>query len=175
MDPYVGEIRLFAGDYAPRDWALCNGAILSVQHYTALFSIIGNMYGGDGKTTFALPNLSGKAPMGQGTGSGLTPRAIAASVGKVTETLLVDQMPSHSHAPSASNATSGGVSDPTNMIWGGKASVPSSNRSYSPNATVMMNASALDLTGGDGAHNNMQPFLALNFIIALDGVYPSKN
>ena len=175
MDPYIGEIRLFAGNYAPKGWALCDGTTMYVQQNPILFSIVGSIYGGDGKTTFALPNFLGMAPMGQGAGPGLTPRKIAAVVGESTEILILDQIPNHSHVPNASNATTGGVADPTNAVWGGKGSLPSTNRSYSPNATVQMNALSLNSAGNNNAHNNMQPFVALNFIIALEGIYPQKS
>lgn len=175
MDPYVGEIRLFAGNYAPIGWALCDGSIMSIQQHSVLFAVIGNQYGGDGHTTFALPNLLGKAPMGQGTGPGLTPRALAAEVGEKTQTLTLDQIPHHTHTPNgtsvSSNATA--LSDPTNSIWGSEG-ITAPFKPYSSNANVYMNALALDSVGGDAAHNNMQPFLSLNFIIALEGVFPPK-
>jgi len=175
MDPYVGEIRLFAGNYAPRGWALCDGSIMHVQQNPALFAVIGNQYGGDGQTTFALPNLQGKAPMGQGAGPGLTPRAIATAVGEKTQTLTLDQIPSHTHVPNASNATSGGVDDPANAVWGARTNVPASNRAYSATANTDMNPLALSAIGGGQPHNNMQPYLVLNFIIALEGVFPPKS
>lgn len=175
MDPYVGEIRLFAGNFAPRGWALCDGTVMYIQQNPALYAVLGGTYGGDGKTTFALPNLLGMAPMGQGNGPGLTPRPIGATVGEKTETLTLDQIPNHTHVPNASKETSGGVADPANAVWGGKAVVPSNNRAYSANANAKMNPLALNSTGGNQAHNNMQPFLALNFIIALEGVFPPKS
>ncbi|XID90251.1 phage tail protein [Paenibacillaceae bacterium WGS1546] len=175
MDPYVGEIRLFAGNYAPIGWALCDGSVLPIYQYHALFSVIGNTYGGDAKTTFALPNLLGMAPMGQGSGPGLTPRALAAKVGEKTQTLSLDQIPSHAHAANgtrvSSNATA--LADPTNAIWGSE-SVTAAFKPYASVANVDMNALALDAVGGNSSHNNMQPFLALTFIIATEGVFPPK-
>lgn len=173
MDPYVGEIRLFAGDYAPYGWALCNGQTLLIQQNSVLFSIIGAQYGGDGKTTFALPNLQGNAAIGQGTGPGLTPRPFASSVGSSTVTLLENEIPAHTHIPNGTAITAGGVSDPSNNIWASEtASFPFKPYSSTPNTP--MNAAALSSVGGSQQHNNMQPYLALNFIIALEGVYPPK-
>lgn len=175
MDPYVGEIRLFAGNYAPIGWALCDGSVMYIQQNPALFTIIGNTYGGDAKTTFALPNLLGKAPMGQGSGPGLTPRAFAAKVGEKTQTLSLDQIPNHTHVPKASSATTNGVADPSNAVWGAKGNIPASNRAYAADANSAMNPLALSPVGGGQPHNNMQPFVALNFIIALEGVFPPKS
>lgn len=174
MDPYVGEIRLFAGNYAPVGWALCNGQIISIQQNPALYAVIGNIYGGDGRTTFALPDMQGMAPMGQGNGPGLTPRNIGVQVGESTEMLTIQQIPSHTHVPNGSSATASSVADPTNNIWGSEnPAVPLKPYTATPN--VQMNALALSPAGGGQAHNNMQPYLTLSFIIALEGVFPPKS
>lgn len=176
MDPYVGEIRIFAGNYPPSGWALCNGDILPIQRYSILFSVIGAQYGGDGRTTFALPNLMGQAPMGTGQGPGLTPRTIGDQVGERTVTLTSDQMPMHIHVPQAVNQP-GAVSDPTNQYWAETAASgrpPAQLSLYGPQPNVQMLPTALSVQGGSQPHNNMQPFLAMNFIIALEGVYPPK-
>lgn len=173
MDPYVGEIRLFSGNYAPVGWALCNGQIMNIQHNSALYSIIGNIYGGDGKTTFALPDLQGMAAMGQGVGPGLTPRGIAASVGTNTQTLTIDQIPIHTHVPNGSSATTAAQADPSNKVWGSESDA-ATNKPYAATPNVPMNALALNVIGGNTAHNNMQPYTTLCFIIALEGVYPPK-
>ena len=173
MDPYVGEIRMFSGNFAPVGWALCNGQIMSIQQNTALYSIIGNSYGGDGKTTFALPDLQGMAPMGQGIGPGLTPRNIATSVGASTQTLTIDQIPNHTHVPNGSSATAASQSNPSNNVWGSESDV-AANKPYAATPNVSMNVLALNTVGGNAAHNNMQPYLTLSFIIALEGVYPPR-
>lgn len=176
MDPYIGEIRMFAGNFAPRGWALCNGQLLAISQNTALFSLLGTYYGGDGRTTFALPNLQGAAPVGQGQGPGLTDRALGESGGETQVTLLQSEMPTHNHTVSASTNGSTG-SDPTNSVWavGGqtRGGVPLYNANANPPAT--MNPAAISRSGGDQPHNNMPPSLGLNFIIALQGIYPPRS
>lgn len=174
-EAYIGEIRIFAGNFPPKGWALCDGQLMSIQQNTALFSILGVQYGGDGKTTFALPNLMGTAPIGQGTGPGLTSRNIGAKVGTETVTLLTSQMPAHSHTPVAieNPGTSG---DPSDRLWAegvtGRGKVP--EPLYHPNVNADMNPQTIGGTGGNQPHNNMQPFLAINYIICLSGVFPSR-
>lgn len=170
MDPFIGEIRPFAGNYAPRDWAFCAGQLLQIAEYTALFSIITTTYGGDGMTNFALPDLRGRAVMHQGTGAGLTPRTINEITGTSTVTLIESEMPSHTHAPQARNIANQKVTE--GNVWGSVS--PFSPSIYSPTPNTSMNPQAISPTGGTQSHNNMQPYLGLNFIIALDGVYPSK-
>ncbi|RJE87688.1 phage tail protein [Paenibacillus sp. 1011MAR3C5] len=177
MDPYLGEIRIFAGNFPPVGWALCNGQLMQIRQYTALYSVIGVQYGGDGKTTFALPNLMGQASMGTGQGPGLTPRMIGQQVGSRNETLTHDQMPKHMHVPQAVNQP-GKASNPTNQYWAETASsgrppkqLPIYN-GQQPN--VQMLPTALSVQGGSQPHNNMQPFLAMNFIISLEGVFPPR-
>lgn len=172
-DPFIGEIQIFAGKFAPRGWALCNGQLMSVQQNTALFSILSTMYGGDGRTTFALPNLMGRAPMGVGSGAGLTPRSQGAQVGSSAVTLLTTQMPAHTH-PVGATTIEGDLSAPNGNIWAQMDGKPAP-KAYSNSApNVTMNPMAIGVAGGSQPHNNMQPYLALNFIIALDGVYPSR-
>lgn len=175
-DAFIGEIRIFAGNFPPIGWALCNGQLMSIQQNTALFSILGTLYGGDGKTNFALPNLMGSAPMGQGTGPGLTERKIGEKVGTETVTLLDSQIPAHRHIPSAI-PNPGKSGDPTNRLWSetvGAGRQPVQLPLYDSNVNVGMSPQALDATGGDQPHNNMQPFLVLNYIICLKGEYPSR-
>lgn len=175
MDPYVGEIKLFAGNYAPIGWALCNGQIMHIQQNPMLYSVIGNIYGGDGKTTFALPNMQGMAPMGQGAGPGLTPRNIGDEVGGTTQTLTIQQLPSHTHVPNGTSvsSTTTAKADPTNNTWGSEGA-NAQFKPYASSVNAAMNPLALNTTGGSSAHNNMQPFLTLSFIIALEGVFPPK-
>ncbi|WP_127589100.1 phage tail protein [Paenibacillus koleovorans] len=172
MDPYIGEIRVFAGDYAPAGWALCNGDILPIQTNQALFTIIGNAYGGDGRTNFALPNLMGQAAMHQGTGPGLTPRPFAVSGGTTGVTVLIDQMANHDHA--LNSQTTANSESAVNTIWANAPGGKFSKMVYSHTAETQMNPLIVNAVGGNQSHNNMQPYIAMNFIIALEGVYPVK-
>jgi len=176
MDPYVGEVRIFTGNYPPRGWADCNGQIMPVQQNPVLFSVIGAIYGGDGRTTFALPNLNGRVPMHQGTGPGLTPRQVGQQGGEAAVTLLESQMPNHSHTPQALD-NQGKLSDPAGAVW---TKTPKNTRpvsdsnGFAATPDVTMSPLALGLAGASQPHNNMQPYLPLRFIIALEGVYPPK-
>lgn len=170
MDPYIGEIRIFAGSYAPSGWAFCQGQLMPIVQNTALFSIIGTYYGGDGKTTFALPNLQSRAPMHQGAGPGLTARTISETDGVNTVTLLESQIPAHNHVPncqSDDNETS-----PVGGVWASTGA--RGKKLYATTPDTPMNPQAIGVTGGSQPHNNMQPYLAMNYIIALEGVFPPK-
>lgn len=173
-DAYIGEIRVFGGNFAPKGWAFCNGALMSISQYTALFSILGVQYGGDGKTTFALPNLMGKAPMGQGAGPGLTPRTVGSQVGSESVTLDSSEIPAHTHTPMAISVAQN-TADPTNAYW---AEAPATRfgqaKNYGPTPNTPMAADALEITGNNQGHNNMQPYLAMNYIICLNGLFPSR-
>ena len=174
-EPFIAEIRIFAGNFAPRSWAFCNGQLLPISQNTALFSLIGTTYGGDGRTTTALPNMQGRAPMHPGNGPGLSSRRLGQSGGTETVTLGETQMPSHTHALSmSSDATDEeGTSNPANALTG---ETDASDRIYGPPSSLSpMDAQALASVGGSQAHNNMQPFLTLNYIIALQGLYPSRS
>ena len=174
-DPFIGEIRIVGFNYAPTGWALCNGQILPISSNTALFSILGTIYGGNGINTFALPNFQDIAPMFWGQGPGLSNRFEGETSGAPSVTLLVSEMPSHSHVAKASG-NSASTNNPTGGIWavGGepRASVPM----YTTNANspAAMNVGALTPQGQSQPHNNMQPYLTLNFIIALQGVFPPR-
>lgn len=177
-DAYIGEIRIFAGNFAPKDWALCNGQLLPIAQNTVLYSILGVQFGGDGKTTFALPNLMGRAPMHQGNGAGLSPRTVGEIDGSPTVTLLTTEIPAHSHIPQAVNAQ-GTTSTSTGNYWAqSPESGPPNKRTQAPlyNSQVNVNMSpvALNTAGGTQPHNNMQPFIAQNFIICLRGEFPSR-
>ncbi|MCX7571872.1 tail fiber protein [Tumebacillus sp. DT12] len=177
-DAYIGEIRVFAGNFAPKGWALCNGQLMSISQNTALFSILGVQYGGDGKTTFALPNLMGNAPMGQGSGQGLTPRTVGEKVGSSTVTLLTTEMPGHNHAPQAINVQ-GTTVDPTGSYWSqsvaeGLPGLETQIPLFNPTPDTPMSPVALNVAGGSQPHNNMQPYLAMNYIICLQGEFPSR-
>jgi microcystin-dependent protein len=171
-EPFIAEVRIFAGNFAPRNWAFCDGQLLPISQNTALFSLIGTTYGGDGRTTTALPNLQGRAPMHPGRGPGLTSRRLGERGGVTTVALTEAQMPNHNHAMRASSAP-GELSEPTNQsalarTGGGSAYGPATN-------LVPLADTVLPPAGGSQSHNNLQPFLAINFIIALFGLYPSRS
>lgn len=170
-EPFIAEIRIWAGNFAPRGWAFCNGQILPIAQYTALFSLIGTFYGGDGRSTFALPNLMGRVPVGAGTGPGLSPYSVGQSGGTESVTLVGQHMPSHNHALAAVQR-SGDLADPSGRVL---ARAASGNTYHAVDSTVQMAESALGQAGGGQAHNNVQPYLALSFIIALQGIYPQRS
>jgi microcystin-dependent protein len=167
-EPFIAEIRIFAGTFAPRGWAFCNGQLLPVSQNTALFSLIGSTYGGDGRTVTALPNLQGRAPMHPGRGPGLTSRRLGERGGGETATLSEAQMPSHSHQMRA-------VAGAANADPGPNRGLGDAPMYQAIEGTENMAPDMLATTGGSQAHQNMQPFLAINFIIALVGLYPSRS
>lgn len=172
MDPFVAEIRIFGFNFAPKGWAFCNGQILAISQNTALFSLLGTTYGGDGKSNFALPNFQGNAPMHYGQGPGLSLRDIGESGGTDTVSLTASELPEHSHSTSC-NAGMGDQYGPPGNFW---ATDAGGNLEYAPGpATGPMAAGAVQNMGGGEPHNNLQPYLALNFCIALQGVYPSRS
>lgn len=175
-EPFIAEIRIFAGNFAPRGWAFCDGQLLPVANNTALFSLIGTIYGGDGRTTTALPNMQGRAPMEQGRGAGLTPRRLGERLGIPTVTLSERQMPHHSHYVRA-NQSPGDVAVPSNTTSISAASGRGDNlySTATTSALVGLAGETVEPTGGGQAHENMQPYLTLNFIIALQGLYPSRS
>jgi microcystin-dependent protein len=171
-DPFVAEIRVFGFNFAPKGWALCDGTVLKISQNTALFSLLGTMYGGDGRTTFALPDLRGRAPMNYGNGAGLTPRAEGEVGGEPSVTLIPHEMPTHNHFVQS-------VADDADL----QAPDPTAGLAKSLNATLyntsfdnhgFMDTNTVGFTGGNQPHNNMQPYLALNFCIALQGIFPAR-
>jgi microcystin-dependent protein len=164
-EPYLGEVRMVAFRFAPEGWALCNGQLLSIAENDALFNLIGFTYGGDGQTTFALPNLQSRVPMHQGNG-----HALGEMRGAEQVTLAVDELPSHLHLPQADTGN-GNASDPAGNIWASSEASKQYVFGYAPN--VSMNSSAMAPTGDSQPHDNMLPFLAINFVIALEGLYPT--
>lgn len=171
--PFLGEIRMFGGNFAPRFHAFCSGQILSIAQNTALFSLLGTMYGGNGQTTFALPDLRGRRPVGFGQGPGLTPRTIGEIGGVETVTLLATEMPAHNHP--AQGASAGGSStDPSNAVWAASVGGRTPPPLYRPPGNPQ-NMAATAAVGGNQPHENRQPYLAISYIIALNGVYPSRN
>lgn len=170
-DPYLGEIKMFAGNFNPRGYAFCNGQLLPIPQNTALFSLLGTTYGGNGTSTFALPDLQGRTPMQQGAGPGLSVHVLGEMSGETAVTLLNVNMPAHTHSLGCNVAQT--TASPENATFSGNARIGSGYASAGVN--VPMNLNSIQPTGGNQAHNNMQPFLALTFIIALQGVYPARN
>ncbi len=166
-NPYVGEIRMFAGNFAPVGWALCDGSLLSIATYQFLFQLIGTAYGGDGVSTFALPDLRGRVPVHQWPG--VSPYTLGETFGVEAVTLSTSEIPSHSHVPQAS-AEAGTSSDPSGQVWAASTAV---QQFAGPGSTVAM-APAIQAAGAGQPHDNMLPFVALTFIIALDGNYPAQ-
>lgn len=167
--PFIGEIRMVGFNFPPIGWATCDGQILSIAQNDVLFQLIGTTYGGDGQQTFALPNLAGRIPIHMGTGPGLTTRVIGELAGSETITLITNQLPVHNHPPQAQSAN-GNLNTPQNGVW---AAAPSSR--YSTNAAnVPMRNTLIGFAGGSQPHDNMMPFVAINFIISLFGVFPSQ-
>lgn len=166
--PYVGEIRMFAGNFAPAGWAFCDGSLLAISENDVLFNLIGTTYGGDGQNTFALPDLRSRVPVHMGTGGGAT-YIIGQAAGEEQVTLTTSQIPAHSHPPLC-NSGAGGQAGPAGGVWAQLATNPP-YANVAP--TLAMGANAIGPTGGSQPHDNMVPFLVINFIISLFGVFPS--
>ncbi|SRR5258705_13986813 len=168
--PYVGEIRMFGGNFAPAGWMFCNGSLLPISENETLFNLIGTTYGGDGQTTFALPNLQSRVPIHMGQGSGLSTYQLAETGGVETVTLTTNQIPLHTHLPMASNA--GSADTPANNYW----AASTLGKPYTPAPpAVQMNTGTISPTGGSQPHDNMIPFLCVSYIISLFGIFPSPN
>lgn len=173
-DPFVAEIRIFPFNFAPKGWAWCNGQLLPLSQNTALFSLLGTTYGGDGKSTFALPDLEGRAPMHPGQGPGLSLHDLGETGGSETVTLLESEIPAHSHALrcSSTGTDEEGLKSPAGNTTGTEANIfPIYGL---PNNLGAMAPQALTPAGGDQPHNNLQPYLTYNFNIALQGVFPPR-
>ena len=170
-EPFVGEIRMFAGNFAPVGWAFCDGQLLAVSQNDALFSLLGTIYGGDGRTTFGLPDLRGRVPIHAGSGPGLTPRNLGSKGGAENVTLTTSQLPSHNHTVPASGAGANSGT-PTGRVSANTAPTNVYSTSLATNQT--MNNAAVSQTGGSQSHTNLMPTLCVNFIIALFGIYPSR-
>ncbi|GGE38649.1 microcystin-dependent protein [Pedobacter psychrotolerans] len=179
MDPLIGQIMMFAGTYAPRGWAFCQGQTMQIQQYQALFAVLGVTYGGDGRTTFLLPNLTGLVPVHAGTAASGTVYPLGRTGGSENVVLTTLQMPAHTHtvavnkSPDAANSVNpenNFMADTTDSALG---SGPNIYTSTAPNA--VMGPTALSAAGGSQPHSNMQPYIAMNYIIALEGIYPSRN
>ena len=169
-NPFLAEIRIFPFNFAPRGWAFCDGQLMPISQNTALFSLFGTYYGGDGKVTFALPDLEGAAPMHPGQGPGLSLRDLGESGGSDTVTLLQSEIPAHSHSLLGSNVL-GDTPNPTNNAL---ARFVNAYQQTSNSNLVTMSPQSLSPAGGSQPHNNLMPYLTLNFCIALQGIYPSR-
>lgn len=174
-EPFIGEITIFAGNYAPSGWAICNGQMLSISQNSTLFAIIGTMYGGNGTTTFALPDLRGRVPLGPGQGPGVSMNYVQGQVGgQESVTLLSNQMPMHVHPTSVAVSSNAGNSAAPN----GRTLAASDQRNdqyTDQGGNGSLAGVSSGMAGGSQPHENMQPYLCINFIIALQGVFPSRN
>jgi microcystin-dependent protein len=170
-NPFVAEIRIFPFNFAPKGWAFCDGQILPISQNTALFSLLGTTYGGDGRSNFALPNLQGISPLAAGAGPGLSLRDLGESGGEDSVTIVASTLPSHSHEATC-NAGMGDQYGPAGNFW---ATDAGGNNEYNSNSNSQMAAGAVGAVGSGLPHNNLQPYLVLNFCIALQGVYPPRS
>lgn len=170
-EPFIGQIAMFAGNFAPRGWALCDGQLLPISQNTALFSILGTTYGGDGITTFGLPDLRGRFPLHPGSGPGLSTYDLGEKGGTESVALTASQMPSHTHQATA-RTTAGTTSDPAGKV---PAAGRNFHADYAAGESALLASQAIGSTGAGQAHTNIPPFQGINFIIALVGIYPSRN
>ncbi|THU40786.1 phage tail protein [Niastella caeni] len=179
MEPFLGEIKMWGGNFAPVGFAFCNGQLMSIAQNTALFSLLGTTYGGDGRTTFALPNLQGRLPMHWGNGPGLSPKDLGQAAGEETVNLLITQIPAHNHLMNAGTGTQPGTgaNTPANN-YNGVYIDPNSGSAVDTYSTVkdaVMNPASIAPTGGSQPHDNMPPYLCVSFIIATQGIFPSRD
>ncbi len=173
-EPFVGEIRMFAGNFAPRGWAFCDGQLLAVSQNDALFSLLGTIYGGDGRTTFGLPDMRGRINLHAGSGPGLSDRRLGAKGGAENVTLTTNQLPSHNHGVPVTSAVTTDR-NPTGKLL---AQLDPSSALYESGnefTDAQLSSAAVENTGGSRSHSNMMPFICINYIIALFGIYPSRN
>ncbi len=172
--PFLGQISIFSFNFAPKGWALCNGQILAISQNQALFSLLGTMYGGDGRQTFALPNLQGKLALGFGQGSGLNNRVQGEVGGEQNHTLINGEMPPHNHTANFAAKTSPGADslDPTGKLW---VEDPNGNVTFATAGNEVLAPAAIGNTGGSQPHSNMQPYLVVSFCIAVVGIFPTRN
>jgi microcystin-dependent protein len=175
-DQFVAEIRMFAGNFAPTGWALCDGQLMPISQNTALFSLLGTYYGGDGKSTFALPDLQGRSPLAWGDGPGLTSYGVGEPIGQETVSLTTNEMPAHGHTiTGVGPAVLGTTGNPSAAAWATSRVGRTTEQLYSTSAgTRPMSPAALSPTGASAPHDNMPPYLTLTFIIALQGIFPPR-
>jgi microcystin-dependent protein len=168
-DPFLGEIRLFSFNYAPRGWALCNGQLLPISQNQALFSVLGTTFGGDGRTTFGLPNMQSRIPVHVGQGVGLSNYVLGEAAGVESVTLSIAEMPAHPHTAQGFNGT-GNLGPTAQNTWAGAGSNP-----YTTTSNSSMNPATIASNPGGAPHSNLAPYLAVTFAIALQGIFPSRN
>lgn len=173
-DPIIGEIRLFAGLYAPANWHLCDGTLLSINDYQALYALIGTTYGGDGATTFGVPDFRGRLPVGQGAGPNLTPRTIGQSFGTETVTINEAQLPAHNHTWLASSSVAN-LNTPVGNLIAATAGEQFFDTVTDPTKITPLQDTACGDSGGGQSHNNVMPSFAMNYIICLNGIFPARN
>jgi microcystin-dependent protein len=173
-NPFLAEVRILPFNFPPRGWAFCDGQILPLSQNTALFSLLGTTYGGDGKSNFALPNMQGNAPMHPGQGPGLSLHDLGETGGSDTVELILTEMPSHSHTVMANDLFTGTVPTPDPSLCYAKASTGTPYSDSTTTNVVQFNFAAITSAGGDQPHNNLMPYLTLNFCIALQGVFPPR-
>lgn len=176
--PFIGSVVLFAGNYAPRGWAFCQGQLLSIAQNTALFSILGTTYGGNGQTTFALPDLRGRVPVGQGAGPGLSPISLGEMYGTQTVQLTTQQMPQHNHFVQVAGGNADTATSTNNFLATANANYggdPVTINTYNGVQSSTLNPASISFTGNSLPHDNNQPSLGLNYIIALEGIFPARN
>lgn len=171
-EPFIAEVRIFAGNFAPRNWAFCDGQLMPISQNTTLFSLIGTIYGGDGKVTMQLPDLQGRAAMHAGSGPGLTTRYLGETSGEEAVTLVQTQIPQHNHLVETQPQSRTGVA--TDPSPAGNIPAAPAAQAYGTTADTAFAANMVAMAGGNAAHNNMQPYLVLAFIIALHGVFPPR-
>ncbi len=168
--PFVGEIRMFGGNFAPAGWSLCSGQLMAISENETLFNLIGTTYGGDGQSTFALPNLQGRLPIHSGTGAGLSARQLGESLGTEAVAVTTNQVPTHTHNFVGTNAQA------TDRGQAGRVPAIARGQHYVKEGTLgAMHAASISQVGGNQPHNNLQPYLCVNFIISLYGIFPSQN
>jgi len=175
-EPFLAEVIMFAGNFAPRGWAFCQGQILLIQQNSTLFSLLGTTFGGNGQTTFALPDLRGRVPVGTGQGPGLPSIDLGEVSGEPTHTLIITEMPAHNHqAQAQGNSNPGDTASPNSGTWATSTARDNVYINAAPNGPMAANTVTVGIAGGSQPHNNMQPFLGMNYIIAIEGIYPSRN
>jgi microcystin-dependent protein len=178
QEPYLGDVRMFCGNFAPRTWAFCAGQLLSIAQNTALYSLLGTTFGGDGVTTFGLPDLRGRAPVGQGQGTGLSNRVLGEMSGQEQVTLMLSNLPGHNHGFFATQANANTSTIGPSVLLGtatASSGTPLLYVALLGNTPAPLASAAIGLSGNSQPHSNIMPTLTLDFVIALQGIYPSRN